>query len=246
MRRLAITFLMLAMSPAAHAQSVVVALSTDRIEIASNFTGVNVTVFGALDEPSRLANVPLEIVVVLVGEPEEVIGRRKEQTLGLWINRAEANISGMPSYYALQSTQPVLEIADSNTLDSLNIGLASVTDGVANSDDADFVEAVVRLRRAAGLYYENAGDIDLLAGSIFQTRFELPANVPVGSYLVGVYLFQSGQLIAHSERPIEVTKTGAEQFIFDASRNTPWLYALGIVLIAVTAGWLGGLLFRRD
>jgi uncharacterized protein (TIGR02186 family) len=245
-RRLAITLLMLSMSSAVHSQSVVVALSTDRIEIASNFTGASVTVFGAVDDSSSFANIPLEIIIVLLGEPEDVTARRKERTLGLWINRAEANLLGMPSYYALQSTHPVIEIADADTLAALNLGLGSVEDRAANTNEAEFAEAVVRLRRTAGLYYENAGDVDLFAGSVFRTRFELPANVPVGSYLVGVYLFQHGQLVANSETPIDVTKTGAEQFIFDASRDARWLYAISIVLIAVTAGWLGGALFRRD
>lgn len=246
MRRFAITLLILSLSTGAYSQSVVVALSTDRIEITSNFTGANVTVFGAMDDSSSIANVRLEIVVVLLGESENVTARRQERTLGLWINRSEADLLGMPSYYALQSTRPIDQIADADTLAALNLGLGSITDRAANANEAEFAEAVVRLRKAAGLYYENAGDIDMLAGSIFRTRFELPANVPVGSYLVRVFLFQHGQLIANSETPIDVTKTGAEQFIFDASRDAPWLYAISIVLIAVAAGWLGGVLFRRD
>ncbi|MHA1559366.1 MAG: TIGR02186 family protein [Alphaproteobacteria bacterium] len=245
MRRLAVMLLMLVLSSGAYSQSVVVALSTDRVEIASNFTGANVTVFGAVDDASSFANVPVEIIVVLRGEPEAVTARRKERTLGLWINRAEVDLLDMPIFYALQSTRPVFEIANADTLDALNLGLASVVGRAANNE-AEFAEAVVRLREEAGLYYENVGVVDLLAGSIFQTRFELPANVPVGSYAVGVYLFQSGQLVANSETPIEVTKTGAEQFIFDASRDAPWFYGIGIVLIAVLAGWVGGVLFRRD
>ena len=247
MRRLAVILLTLGMSSGAYSQaSVVVALSTDRVEIASNFTGANVTVFGAMDDASSFANVPVEIIVVLRGQPETVTARRKERTLGLWINRAEVDLFDMPTFYALQSTRPVLEIASADTLVALDIGLESIVGGAANNTEAEFAEAVVRLQEAAGLYYENVGDVDLLAGSIFQTRFELPANVPVGSYAVGVYLFQSGQLVANNETRIEVTKTGAEQAIFNASRDTPWFYGIGIVLIAIMAGWTGGFFFRRD
>ena len=246
MRRLAVMALALALSSAAHAQSVVVALSVDRVEIASNFTGADITVFGVVDDTTLFGDLPFEIIVVLRGETETLTARRKERILGLWINRAEVDLTEVPAFYALQATRPISEIADLNTLEASNLGLASVARKASHETDLEFASALVRLRQAAGLYYESVETIRRPSPSVFQTRFELPANVPVGSYSVEIYVFQSGQLFANSSTPIEVTKTGAEQFIYDASRDVPWLYAIGIVLIALMSGWLGGVLFRRD
>ena len=246
MKRVAAAILALAGIPtAAYSQSVVVALSTERVEVSSNFTGASVTVFGALEDPAIGA--ADEIIIVLRGPMENVVARRKDRLLGLWINRAEARFEAVPAYYALQATRPIEEIADPVTLATEGLGLASLVDrNSANPEETEFAEALVRLRQDIGLYYETIGGIDRPGGTVFRTRFDLPADAPIGAYLVDVFLFQSGSLVATSSVPMEITKTGAEQFIFDASRDSPWLYAIAVVLIAAAAGWLGGVLFRRD
>ncbi len=246
MRRITATALaLLCLSAAANAQSVVVALSTERVEITSNFTGASVTVFGAADDVS--AGTDHQIVVVLRGPGESVITRRKDRLLGLWINRAEARFDGMPAFYALQATSPITDIAEPALLAATGLGLASLVERAASDpDDAEFAEALVRLRQDAGLYGEDVGMIDLLGDTVFRTSFDLPADVPVGSYVVNVFLFEDGRLVTTNSAALEISKTGAEQFIFDVSRDSPWLYAIAVVLIAGMAGWLGGVIFRRD
>lgn len=248
MRRIATTALaFLCLSSAANAQAVIVALSTERVEITSNFTGASVTVFGAADDYGAGIEAPFEIVVVLRGPAESVITRRKDRLLGLWINRAEAHFDEMPAFYALQATTPITDIAEPDLLAAEGLGLASLVERASvDPDDAEFANAFVRLRQDSGLYVENAGTIDRLGGSVFRTSFDLPADVPIGAYIVDVFLFQNGTMVTMSSAPLEISKTGAEQFIFDISRESPWLYAIAVVLIAAMAGWLGGVIFRRD
>jgi hypothetical protein len=59
-------------------------------------------------------------------------------------------------------------------------------------------------------------------------------------------MFDRGEVVASAVETLEIIKTGAEQFIYEASRKQPWLYALAVVAIAAASGWLGGVVFRRD
>ena len=249
MRRLALIVLgVVGLPVSALAQTVVIALSSDSVQISSNFTGASITVFGALEDANLDPSLPLDIAVVLQGPPESTIVRRKDRLLGLWINRAQTEFAAIPAFYAVQSTRPLAEILGDVSLNATPIGLEAVatTAAAGSIAEMEFAEAVVRLRQADGVYYENAGTVERPGATVFRTAFDLPADVPIGAYRVAVYVFQANELIAARSVPMEVIKTGAEQFIYDASRNSPWLYALAIVLIAVAAGWLGGVIFRRD
>jgi uncharacterized protein (TIGR02186 family) len=230
----------------ASAQTLIVTLSTEQVEVTSNFTGTGVTVFGAV-EGIAASDAPFDLVVVLRGPSESVSIRRKDRLLGLWVNRAEATFADMPAFYAVHATTPLADITSAATLSALGLGLTAIgNDAVSAAGERDFASALIRLRQEEGVYYEHADEIDRLGGNIFRTIFELPADVPVGAYSVEALLFQDGELLTSTQQPLEIIKTGSEQFIYEASRNQPWLYALAIVMIAAGSGWLGGVLFRRD
>jgi len=104
----------------------------------------------------------------------------------------------------------------------------------------------VRLQQRAGLYRENFAAILRPSETIFRTTFALPADIPIGDYTVEIHLYEAGAPIAVTTLPLEIAKSGTEQFIFDASRNQSWLYAIAIIAIATFSGWLGNLVFRQD
>ena len=110
-RRLVILAVIALVPAAALAQPLVISLSTDRVEIASNFTGTGLTVFGAVD--TRIAELDngSGIIVVLTGPSETVTARRKERILGLWLNRSEETFVDVPAFYALHSSAPLDQIA---------------------------------------------------------------------------------------------------------------------------------------
>ncbi len=247
MRRLlaAAAILALGMSPAS-AQGLIVTLSTDQVEITSNFNGTGITVFGALQLDALQTHRPYNLVVVLRGPDQPVSIRRKDRVLGLWINRAEATFADLPVFYAIHTTTPLADFATPSSLAALGLGLDAISAGVTGVGRGEFASALVRLRQDEGVYYEQSGAIDWPGANVFRTTFSLPADVPVGPYSVEVLVFQDGQLLASAQQPLAISKTGSEQFIFDASRQQPWLYALAIVMIAAGAGWLGGVVFRKD
>ncbi len=188
------------------------------------------------------------MIVLLRGPIESVTTRRKDRLLGLWVNRAQATFADVPAFYALHAIAPLAQLAEPRMLAGLGLGLSTIiaVTEVDTAERRDFATALVRLRRDQGHYYERFDQIGRPSTTVFRTSFDLPANVPIGDYMVQVYLFRSGELAAFASLPMEIIKTGGEQLIFDASRDSPWLYGLVIILVAVAAGWLGGVVFRRD
>jgi uncharacterized protein (TIGR02186 family) len=236
----------------ARAETLIVSLSTDEVKISSNFTGATVTVFGAVERDAATIARPgaYDIAVVLRGPDQEVVTRRKERFLGVWVNRAAATLAGVPAFYAVHSTRPMEEIAAEALLNRFELGMAHVTivpeETLDPTTAADFASALRRLKEEDGLYLEETDAVTLMGSSIFQTMFVLPAHIPTGTYVATVYLFNGGALLARAEGSLIVSKTGFEQFMFTAAHRQPLIYGASAVVLALLIGWLAGVIFRRD
>ena len=249
----ALAALPLLAAPAA-AEHLTIALSTGDIRIDSDFTGDAITIFGVIERDAATVSrgAPYDIAVLVRGPTESVVARRKEPLLVLWVNRASEIFTAAPSYYALSSTRPLDEMATPQTLRRLGLGFANVPLQVAEAaegaTDPDFRDAFVRLRKEAGLYSEFAGGVDFIgtSNSVFRSAAWIPSNAPDGRYTVEVFLFSGSAFLAHETAPLNVTKVGFEQFMFEASHNNALLYGLACVLLALFTGWLAGVVFRRD
>lgn len=239
--------------PAA-AETLVFEPSTRRVEITSNFSGTTLTVFGTIerDAASVGRSAGRELAVTLVGPNRTLVTRRKERTLGIWINR-EGRTYVAPSYYAVATTRPIAEMATPEALKVAQVGLdalflpESIPGGVeVMAGTPDFRAAFLRLQRTAGHYAEYPGGIRRMGATLWATTLPIPADVPVGAYRVRAILFADGGQIAEGETAIEVAKSGFESTVADLAAHRPVLYGLASVLIALLTGWLGGVLFRRD
>lgn len=252
MRRAALALVAgLCVSGEARAETLIVTLSTGEVQINSNFTGTAVTVFGAIErDASTVARPGYDLAVVLRGPDQDVVTRRKEQFLGVWVNRAAATLADVPAFYAVQSTRPLEEIADPAALDRLGLGLTHVAivpeEEIDAATAADFAAAFRRLKEESGLFAEAPDAVTMLGTSVFQSTFVLPAHIPIGAYEATVYLFSGGALLGAATAPLTVSKTGFEQFMYVAAQRQPLIYGLAAVLLALLIGWLAGIIFRRD
>ncbi|MCW5718078.1 MAG: TIGR02186 family protein [Bauldia sp.] len=236
----------LAAAPVA-AETLVITLSAEEIRIASTFTGTTITVFGAIEDGEGLSG--YDIAVALEGPRTETIVRRKDAVVGLWINRAEARFTNVPEFYAIHATAPLADIAAREALGALGLGVDNLALGptmAAGAAATGFRQAVLRLRREAGRYVEDGGAVERIGSNLFRTTFSLPSDVPDGAYTARALLFRDGALQAEASENLAISKTGGEQFLFDAAHENAWLYALAVILMAASIGWLGGTIFRRD
>jgi uncharacterized protein (TIGR02186 family) len=238
--------------PAA-AEHLTVALSTGEVKISSNFTGAPVTLFGVIERDAMSASRSRYRVAVLVqGPPESVVVRRKDRILGVWANSASETILAPPSFYMVNSSGTIADLAPVTTLERYRLGFANNQFDYRNRPQAndpraaEFRDAFLRIKENAGLYTENEDAVEFIGDSVFRTTIWVPANAPVGFYRVSVFLFSDGAILARTDQSFRISKTGFEQYISVFAREKSFVYGFLVAALALVTGWLGGVIFRRD
>lgn len=252
--KLLVFLLALLATASARAEDLILALSQETVEISSNFSGTRLVLFGSIERDAQTVPRPrgYDVVVVLRGPLEDVVTRRKERILGVWINRDSRRYVRVPSFYAVLSSVPLEEIASESVLARLQIGLDNIVletpehPGGDQPGEDDFADAFRRLKQDVSLYYENAEAVEELSRSLFKAQVPLPANVPVGEFTAEVHLFASGTLLTTETATIRVDKTGFEQLLFDLAHQRPLVYGGMTILLAFFIGWLATIIFRRE
>ena len=227
------------------AQDLVADLSDHVIAINTGFTGTRVLLFGATEGEG-------DVAVVVRGPADRATVREKDRVAGIWLNHASMKFSGVPGFYAVASSKPLEQLAAPNVLERAGIGLKYLQLAVSDDDReagpeaiAAFRDALIRGQQRSGLYVTDTGQVSFLSGRLFRTRIDFPANVPTGQYQVEAYLFRGGQVVDAQTTPLIVGKVGMGAEIYEFAQNEPALYGLAAILVAVAAGWLASVVFRR-
>jgi uncharacterized protein (TIGR02186 family) len=239
------------------AEKLAASLSSERVQITSNFTGVVLTLFGTVENDQAVAprKNHYDIVVTVTGPRQSVVERRKERIFGVWINAASRTFIDVPSYLAVLSSRPFEDIAAPDTLRHEQIGLDNIllrqqigpdiADVVPNDP---FRQAFVRLKRERRLYGETTTKgVEFLTPTLYRAFIRVPAEAMVGDYKVDVKLFAGGAVIARNDQAkFTIMTVGFERFIANAAVNHGLAYGLATTMMAVMTGWLASILFRRD
>jgi uncharacterized protein (TIGR02186 family) len=231
-----------------------IGLSTDTIAITSDFSGVDLTIFGAVDniDPLIQRQGRYDVFVVLDGPPSNIVLRRKGRVAGIWMNVDAQPYLAVPESFLIASTRQSQDVTDLGTIARLslsigNIRLRPVVASRKGTRDVDeFTEELRRLKEAGRLYQEFPSGVRFISQSLFRAKLSLPANVPLGRHLARAYLFRQGQLVAQTQANLDIRKAGLEYRLFQAAQNQSLLYGIGCVALALFVGWFGRLLFRRD
>lgn len=226
-------------------------ISTREIAIQSNFTGVEILIFGSVDFSD--ARTPEEgqydVIAVVRGPNEPIIVRKKARVAGIWVNGPGKTYPNVPGFYAVLSSRPFRAITTDETLRDLGIGLSDLDFGHAMSGEPQeqaFRSAMIRLKKEKNLFQEHDDGVKFIGRSLFRGTVALPVNVPTGRYLVSVYLFRDGKVASKSQGSLEVNKAGIEQVIYALAFKHSFVYGLLAVMLAVMAGLAGWYAFRRD
>lgn len=232
----------LAPSTVSRADPVVADLSSHLIAITTGFTGANVLVFGATDGEG-------DIAVIVRGPEREEIVRRKERMAGIWIHGASFRFRRVPSFYAVATTKPIPELAAPQVLQRHQIGLDNLRlDASGREADPaykEFASSLLRLKQEDQLFSNRTEKVQFLGNQLFRASLSFPANVPVGTYQVEVFLFRNGEVAGAQTVPLVISKIGlgADIYMF-AHRDAP-IYGLIAVLMALVAGSSAAFLFRK-
>ncbi len=234
-------------------ERVQIGLSTDRITITSDFSGADLTIFGAVDgvdpQVSRLGG--YDVIVVLEGPASPVTVWRRKRVLGVWINAQSLSFVSVPLSYSVATTRVFQDITDQTSYKRLSLGAASIhlepEDREADPATIQEFTAALRERKLAiGLYTENVGGVQFLSQTLFRAILRLPADVPVGTHKARAFLFKNGNFVMETSSQLAIVKAGFEQRVYNYAHQYSFYYGIFAVALAMVTGWLGRLLFRRD
>lgn len=229
---------------AAHANGLAADVSDRLIAITTAFVGGDVVVFGSTETEGS-------IVITMQGPRENQMVRRKSRVAGIWINQHRVEFRNVPSFFAIASSEPLEDIVDPAVRDRMELGVDHLkletvdSAGYSAEELSSFAEALIRNKEREGLYTVTPKTIRYPGPKLFRTTFEFPANVPPGLYRIEVFHFKDRQVIGAQQSSLQISKVGMEAEVYDFARESAALYGLAAILIAVTAGWLAGVIFRK-
>ncbi|WP_096703665.1 TIGR02186 family protein [Magnetospirillum sp. 15-1] len=248
MKRLWLVLVLLAAAaPVRAAEPLVADLSKHLVAITTGFAGTDVLLFGAIEEVD--GGKSGDVVVVVRGPNKTETLRRKDRTAGIWINSGIAKVDNAPSFYQVASTRPLDQLASPAILGRHQIGLDHLDLDIrvkdTGADQGQYRQALLRLNQKKGLYGDKVLDIGMLSQRLFRTDVHFPANVPVGVYMVEVYLMAGGQVVSAQTTPLVVSKIGVGADVFDFAHHQAAIYGIIAILLAALAGWLAAVVFKK-
>lgn len=240
--------------PAA-AEKLIVSISRHQVLVTSSFTGTSIVLFGTVepDTPIFRMKSAYDIVVTVTGPRQTLVTRRKERMFGIWANANSRTFVNVPNYLYVLANRPFDQIANTDTLRRLQIGLdffqlpQQIGPDVADTVREDpFRLNFIRLKTEHQLYGQRPNGVTFLTPTLFRAEIRLPAEAPFGSYDADVKLFAGGNMIVRVNSAFEVVKVGFEQFVASAARDYGLLYGIATVMMALATGWFASVVFRRD
>ena len=235
----------LAVTTPAHCEPLDVDLSHHRIAIHSSFTGAEVLLFGAIRGTGGG-----DIIVVLSGPNQPVVVRRKARMAGVWLNQSEVVFETAPGYYAVGASGSLDDILDTRQREANRIGLNNIklvpAGGVTRGSVFNkYSDALLRHKVNQGLYFTEQSLVEFIGTNLFRVRFNFPSNVPPGIYQAIAHQVDDGEVVASGTADLVIRKTGMEARIYGTAHDSPWLYGILAVVLALMAGWLASAIFRR-
>jgi uncharacterized protein (TIGR02186 family) len=235
-------------TPMARANVLVTDLSKDQISIRGDFAGETLLLFGAIDPAPH--GVVDGVVVILRGPGENITLRKKQKTLGIWVNQAAYPIGPLPGFLAVVSSAPLVDLIPDEERRLLDIGADKLQANMLRGRPTDeekraALAAFIRLKQKDRLFAENAQAVEIIDDRLFRAEINLPAGMPVGRYVTEFFAFKNGRVVGYRTGELPVDIVGAGHILGEAAHNQPLLYGLSGVALAVFMGWGVAAVFRR-
>lgn len=221
-------------------------ISQHEIVLRQGFTGATLLLYGAVLDPAD-SDAQYDVVVVLKGPTEPILLREKERIFGIWVNSEETAYRSVPSFYAMASSRPVLEIVDERTAAIYELGLQylqlSPSGSIDTSEQQRFAEGLVDLRQRQGLYAQYDMGVEISEGVLYRADIPIPSNVVSGRYVAETFAIYDGRVISSATSEVQVFKEGFELGVEEAANDYSFFYGLFAVGLSVAMGFAAGRLF---
>lgn len=231
----------------AQTEEIVAGLSQNVVSITATFVGSEILIFGAIKRETPAPDSELGVAVVVEGPSHPITVRRKEKRMGIWVNTDAVEVQRAPSFYAISTSGPFEELINENVDRAMHISIPEsirIFSSDMVEDPESFAEALIRIRKEAGLYKIDEGNVTIADNTLFDTRIQLPANLTEGTYRTRIFLARDGEIVADYSTDIDVEKVGLERWLYNLAHEQALIYGLMSLAIAIAAGWGASAFFR--
>lgn len=238
-----------------HGEELQIGVSVDTVPVSSSFSGTRIFVFGSIEDPEPTATSLYEysVLVTVKGPARDLVVRKKQRVLGVWVNRDSRTYGEVPGFYTIVSANPVQDAAAADVLKKNRLGVSNLDFYLIGQDrqtlmlkDPEFSAALNRIRSDEELFTEQDTGLTFIGKTLFRAAVELPANVPIGEHRVTAHLLLKGEIIDTKTASFTVAKVGFERWIYELAYENGLLYGLMAVLLAISTGWLANVIFRKE
>jgi uncharacterized protein (TIGR02186 family) len=245
---LRLVLILIVLAAPLRAEEVLAGLSQTRVAISTNFSGSDILIFGAVKREEAIPEEPLQVIVTIAGPSTPLVVRKKDRTLGIWINTESVTIDRAPSFYAVATSAAwnasLSQVEDLRHKVSVGRAIRSVGAPRGIVDSERFTEALIRIRERQNLFQTRIASIEFTESTLFETSIDLPANLTEGNYTARFLLTRGGRVIDTHQEIIHVSKVGLERFLYNLSREQPAIYGILALALASLAGWAASAFFR--
>ena len=230
------------------AKSIVADLSNDSININTGFNGAELFLFGTYDGQEGD-----ELFIFIEGPKTEATIYKKDYVSGIWINKQSVTFKNVPSfYYSIYSKSKVsgesLNYLTLNKLGSSNLRLISKnTQKLKNLDE--WINNFDARMKKNEMWVTKKGTgkekIEIKDNKLFRAPVILPATVLPGNYKVKILHLRDGKRVSEENTQIFVKKTGMGSKIYNFAHDYSSFYGIFAITLAVFAGYLAAVGFRK-
>ncbi|NVK17790.1 MAG: TIGR02186 family protein [Methylocystaceae bacterium] len=224
---------------------IVAALDDHVVAIDTGFSGSKILLFGSILGDG-------DVIVAIRGPSHREIVRKKARMMGIWANKEQVVFSNTPAFYKIAASDDLDDLLPATERQRLELGsnnvkpyLAPEYFNISTEKKDTFWQALVRSKKRDGLYSAETDKVNFLGKRLFRADIDFPSNVPVGTYLAYVYLVSDKEVVHTQVTPIIVSKIGVEAGIYDFAQRHSLAYGVIAVVIALVAGWLASIAFRK-
>jgi len=230
------------------AKSIVADLSNDSININTGFNGAELFLFGTYDGQEGD-----DLFIFIEGPKTEATIYKKDYVSGIWINKQSVTFKNVPSfYYSIYSKSKVsgesLNYLTLNKLGSSNLRLISKnTQKLQNLDE--WINNFDARMKKNEMWVTKKGTgkekIEIKDNKLFRAPVILPATVLPGNYKVKILHLRDGKRISEENTQIFVKKTGMGSKIYNFAHDYSSFYGIFAITLAIFAGYLAAVGFRK-
>lgn len=210
------------------------------------------TISGTVPEGSQ--------VILKIVSPGKTFNLNKSgKGLGfVWLPISHAEVSKLPGMYALLSSGKISGLLTPEQQKTLGLS-PDYQEIYARAElhykeppkvseaaqlKKEYLAGLIRIQEEGGLYQVREKGIQL-SGNQFTAQLKHPADAPLGEYNVTCYAVKDGQAQILAQDKFQVRQTGLAEWLTQQASSNAVIYGFLAALIAVGAGILVGLIFKK-